>query len=117
MSMPQMPQQNQTEEKDANVMQFMQQLVQEKHGNQVELAFLESEADKLYNEFGENLVAHFEPMLTDAQKMEFDKIVKEGSDKDSMLTFLMDSIPNLEEKIIRVLLEFKDEYLQSPLDQ
>ena len=115
MAIPQ--QQNPGEVKDENVMSFMRQIVQEKHGNQVEADFLETEATKLYNEFGDNLVVYFEPMLNDSQKQEFDRLINESADQDKLLSFLMDSIENLEQKIIQVLMNFRETYIKSPVNE
>ncbi|MBN1915579.1 hypothetical protein JW796_01110 [Candidatus Dojkabacteria bacterium] len=111
------PQTSNNEVRDENVMSFMRQIVQEKHGNQVEAVFLEQEADKLYNEFGDNLVAYFEPMLTNDQKSKFDELINRSADQDALLSFLMDSIENLEQKIVQVLMEFRENYIRSPLNE
>jgi len=115
MTAPQ--QQNPGEVRDENVMSFMRQIVQEKHGNQVEAGFLEAEAGKLYEEFGDNLVVYFEPMLNDSQKQEFDRLINESADQDKLLSFLMDSIENLEQKIIQVLMNFRENYIKSPINE
>ena len=117
MTVPQSAQTTPSEPRDQNVVSFMRQLVQEKHGNQVEADFLESEADKLYNEFGDNLVVYFEPMLNDSQKQEFDRLINEGVDQEKLLAFLMDSIENLEQKIIQVLMDFRENYIKSPVTE
>lgn len=101
------------EQKDPNVMAFMMQMVQEKHGNEVESKFLEEESNKLYEEFGNNLVNYFEPMLTDDQKTQFDQLVQQGSSQDKLLEFLVGAIENLEQKILQVLAQFKNKYMAS----
>lgn len=111
------PQPTNNEVRDENVMSFMRQIVQEKHGNQVEAAFLEQEADKLYNEFGDNLVAYFEPMLTNEQKTKFDELIEQSAEQDALLAFLMDSIENLEQKIVQVLMDFRESYIKSPVNE
>lgn len=98
-------------QKDPNVMAFMTQMVQEKHGDNIDSKFLEEEADRLYNEFGDNLVNYFEPMLSDTQKAEFDKLVSGGATQDKLLEFLMSAIDNLEQKILTVLTQFKTQYM------
>lgn len=104
------------EPKDENVISFMMQIVQEKHGDEVGSDFLQQEADKLYEEFGDNLVANFEPMLTDEQKTQFDQLVGQNSNQEDLLSFLMGSIDNLEQKIMQVLMEFRDNYVNSPIE-
>ncbi|MFC1780191.1 hypothetical protein ACFLY9_00640 [Patescibacteria group bacterium] len=98
-------------QKDPNVMSFMMQVVQEKHGDSVDSKFLEEESSKLYDQFGDKLVDYFEPMLTEEQKVQFDKLVKEGADQNKLLEFLIGSIENLEQKILDTLMQFKTEYL------
>jgi len=98
-------------QKDPNVMTFMMQIVQQKYGNEVESKFLEEEANKLYDEFGDKLVNYFEPMLTEEQRTQFDKLVQEGADQNKLLEFLIASIENLEQKILDILNQFKNDYL------
>lgn len=98
-------------QKDPNVMSFMMQMVQEKHGNETDSKFLQEEADKLYEEFGDRLVSYFEPMLTEEQKTQFDNLVSQGADQDKLLEFLIGAVENLEQKILDVLMQFKNEYL------
>lgn len=98
-------------QKDPNVISFMMQIVQEKHGDSVDSKFLEEESSKLYDEFGDRLVGYFEPMLSDEQKTQFDNLVKEGADQNKLLEFLIASIENLEQKILDTLMQFKSEYL------
>ncbi len=98
-------------QKDPNVMTFMMQLVQEKHGNNIDSKFLEEESSRLYDEFGDKLVSYFEPMLTDEQKTQFDELVRQGSDQNKLLEFLIGAIENLEQKILDTLNQFKNVYL------
>lgn len=98
-------------QKDPNVMTFMMQMVQEKHGDNVDSTFLEEEASKLYDEFGDKLVSYFEPMLTDEQKVQFDGLVQQGADQNKLLEFLVGAIENLEQKILDILTQFKNDYL------
>lgn len=97
--------------KDPNVMAFMMQMVQEKHGNEIDGKFLEEESNRLYEEFGDNLVSYFEPMLTEDQKKQFDQLVSAGSEQDKLLEFLLGAIENLEQKILGVLTQFKSRYM------
>lgn len=105
----------QDETKDQNVLSFMMQLVQLKHGEETDIDFLNQEANRLYDIFGDNLVDYFEPMLTEDQKVEFDKLVDQGSDQDGLLNFLIQSIPNLENQIMNILVEFRNKYMSDAL--
>jgi len=97
--------------KDQNVLSFMMQLVQEKHGDDVEIQFLNQEADRLYDMFGNNLVQYFEPMLSSEQKTQFDELVKKNTGQDALLAFLIQAIPDLETRIMGVLVNFRNQYL------
>ena len=97
--------------KDQNVLSFMVQLVQEKHGDDVEAEFINQEANRLYDMFGDNLVSYFEPMLTEQQKKEFDQLVSAGSNQEQLLNFLIQAIPDLEMKIMQILVTFRANYL------
>jgi len=99
------------ENKDQNVLSFMMQLVQEKYGDDIEIDFLNQESNKLYDLFGNNLVRYFEPMLDETQKEQFDKMVKEQTNQDALLAFLIQAIPDLENKIMQVLVSFRSQYL------
>ena len=98
--------------KDQNVLSFMMQLVQEKHGDDSGMAFLNTESDRLYNSFGDNLVKYFEPQLYEEQKTKFDELISSAQSQDKMLEFLLDAIPNLEEQIMEVLIKFREDYLK-----
>lgn len=100
-------------QKDPNVLAFMMQIVQEKHGDNIDSNFLEEEANRLYDEFGDNLVNYFEPMLSEEQKQQFDQLVSQGVGQDVLLEFLIGAIENLEQKIIGVLGQFKNKYMAS----
>lgn len=99
------------EPKDANVYSFMMQLVQEKHGDDVSVELLNTEAERLYIEFGDLLVDSFEPMLSSDQKAQFDALVAEEADQEMILTFLTESIDNLEQRILDTLMNFRENYL------
>jgi len=94
-------------------MSFMMQMVQEKQGDNIDSKFLEEESSRLYNEFGDKLVGYFEPMLSDDQKKQFDALVQEGADQNRLLEFLVGAIENLEQKILDVLMRFKNDYIGS----
>lgn len=98
--------------KDQNVLSFMMELVQEKFGSEVDAEFLNQESTRLYNLFGNNLVGYFEPMLTPDQKQEFDLLVQQTDNQENLLNYLMQAIPNLEQQILQVLINFRLEYLQ-----
>jgi hypothetical protein len=97
--------------KDPNVFSFMIQLVQERYGPTATPEFLEKEADRIYELFGDKLVEYFEPMLSDQQKEQFNQMVSQGQDQESLLNFLVSSIENLETQIMSVLMQFKDDYI------
>lgn len=99
------------EPKDPNVYSFMMQLVQEKHGDDVDPEFLNTEAERLYLEFGDNLLGHFEPMLSEEQKAQFDELVGREAPQEDIMVFLTSSISNLEEKILDVLEAYRKNYL------
>ncbi len=104
--------------RDQNVLSFMMQLVQEKHGADTASDFLTAEANRLYDGFGDELVGYFEPLLTEDQKKDFDKLVEQGIDQDQLLNFLVQSIPDLEKQIMNVLVSFRGKYLgQQPEPQ
>lgn len=98
--------------KDQNVLSFMMQLVQEKHGDDTGMEFLNTESERLYNTFGDNLVKYFEPQLSEEQKTKFDELISSAQSQDKMLEFLLDAIPNLEEQIMDVLIKFREDYLK-----
>lgn len=98
-------------QEDQNILSFITQMIQEKHGDDVSLEFIEVEKGRLYIEFGEYLLKTFEPMLTGMQKQQFSEMVENNSDADQVQGFLFNSIENLEQKIIEALYAFKDNYL------
>jgi hypothetical protein len=106
----------QVEEKDQNVYSFMMQIVQEKHGDDIDMDILNSEADILYDIFGDVLLQYFEPQLNAEQKQQFDKYVEAGEDQDNLLNFLVEVIPDLEQQIIQVLVKFRTDYLSGKLE-
>ena len=104
---------NNQQPKDQNVVTFMMSLVQEKYGDDVDMTFLTTESNRLYDIFGDQLVSYFEPMLSEQQKKDFDVLVSQQSNQDQLLNFLMQAIPDLENKILQVLVSFKTEYLKT----
>ena len=105
MNPPQQP-------RDPNVLSFMVQLVQQKHGANAQPNFLETESSRLYELFGDKLVGYFEPLLSQEQKVQFDQMVQSGQQQDQLLNFLIGAIPNLEQQILGILMKFKDDYLK-----
>lgn len=97
--------------KDPNVYSFMLQMVQEKNGDEVDNEFLNTEAERLYLEFGDKLVESFEPLLSDEQRTQFDQLVEQGASQDMILNFLTTNIQNLEQRILDVLMMFKQQYM------
>lgn len=102
---------NINQNKDQNVLSFMVQLVQERYGDDTEMNFLNQESERLYDLFGNNLVSYFEPMLSDQQKIQFDQMVKQGGNQENLLSFLVQAIPDLENRIMQVLIAFRNAYL------
>jgi hypothetical protein len=103
--------------KDQNVLSYMMQLVQEKYSDDVEFDFLNQEADRLYDLFGNNLVQYFEPMLTVEQKQQFEELLKKQTSQDALLSFLIQAIPDLEGRIMQVLGVFRTQYLAMSEDR
>jgi hypothetical protein len=64
-------------------------------------------------EFGDKLVENFEPMLNEQQRAHFDELINQNSSQDEVLSFLTGSIENLEEKIMEVLMNYRQSYLES----
>lgn len=108
--------QQSTEDRDPNVYSFMMQLVQEKHGEDVEFSFLEQEAGRLYDIFGEVLLNYFEPQLTPDQKVQFDQLVEAEAEQDQLLNFLIENIGNLEQQIVQILANYRSDYLSGKLE-
>lgn len=101
-------------QRDPNVLAFMAQAVKEKYKDQqVTDEFMQTEANRLYDDFGNNLVSHFEPMLTEEQLKQFDELLQNGSTQDQLLQYLMSCIPDLTKKIEDVLVGYKEKYLMS----
>jgi hypothetical protein len=98
-------------DKDQNVYSFMMQLVQEKLGDDTDYETLTAEADRLYDIFGDVLLAYFEPKLDNEQKQQFDQLIENGEDQDILMSFLVENIDNLESRIIEVLVAFRADYL------
>jgi hypothetical protein len=98
-------------EEDEHVYSFMRSMVQEKHGDDVDYDFLEDEAKRLYELFGDVLLKYFEPQLNEEQKVQFDQLIDGGESQDALMSFLMENIGNLEQQIIDVLVKFRTDYI------
>jgi hypothetical protein len=107
---------DETTEKDPNVYSFMMQLVQEKHGDDSEYDFLQSEAGRLYDMFGDVLLSYFEPQLNEDQKVQFDQLIEANEGQDALMNYLVENIGDLEQQIIQVLVSFRTDYLQGKLE-
>jgi hypothetical protein len=105
------------EEKDQNVYSFMMQLVQEKHGDDVDVEFLNAESDRLYDLFGNVLLQYFEPQLNEEQKQQFDQLIEANENQDNLLNFLVENIGDLEQQIIKVLVSFRTEYITGKFEK
>ncbi len=99
------------EPKEDELFSKMMELVQQKHGDDVDPDFLHTEAERLYLEFGDQLANYFEPMLTEEQKQEFDQLAENGMSQDQAIEFLTRSIDDLEGKMLNALFEFQKRYL------
>lgn len=99
--------------RDQNVLIFMMQLVQQKYGDDVDSNFLVNESNKLYDEFGEALVDYFSGLMSEEQEKEFGRLSDSGAPNNMVLEFLMREIPELDDKIKKVLSLFKDRYINS----
>lgn len=102
----------QEEPRDQNVYSFMMQLVQEKHGDDTDYDYLEAEAGRLYDLFGDVLLNYFEPQLSEDQKVQFDQLIEAGGEGDTLMNFLTEGISNLEEQIVDVLIKFREDYVE-----
>jgi hypothetical protein len=93
------------------VRNFMRQAVLKKYGDKSDSNFIDLETTRIYNDFGDSILAHFRPMITSEKKLELDRVIKESNNQEIILAFLMQSIENFEQKIIQYLIEYKDLYI------
>ncbi|MFW5702635.1 MAG: hypothetical protein ACOCXP_01570 [Candidatus Dojkabacteria bacterium] len=105
------------QQKDQNVYSFMLQLVQEKRGDDLPLQQLNTEADTLYEIFGDNLVTYFEPQLNEQQQEQFSQMVDGGAEDNDLMDYLLENISNLEEQIVAILVQFRQDYLSGKFEQ
>ncbi len=105
------------DERDQNVYSFMLQLVQEKHGDEVDFEFLESESNRLYDVFGDSLLNYFEPQLTEEQKKQFDQLIENNENQDILMNYLIENIKDIEQQIIQVLVAFRTDYVSGRFEQ
>lgn len=98
--------------RDDRVMNFIKQMVQEKYGSSMSEDNLIKEVEMLYEMFTENLVSYFKPYISEEDSNRLDDLLKKTTDKDTVLAFLMESIENFEQKIVQVLVDFRNSYLK-----
>ena len=94
-------------DKNESVMGFMKQIVQEKYGDTIDANFREQEVNRIYDEFVDKLVNHFKPMVSEKGKEESAKLNGQSVDQNMLLGLLMDSVENLEQKIVSFLKIFR----------
>ncbi|MBN1331718.1 hypothetical protein JW978_02405 [Candidatus Dojkabacteria bacterium] len=102
--------------KDSFIRSFLLQMVQEKHGDEAELEFIEKEVERLSYDLQEKLVAYFEPQMDSTSRAEFERLLNEGEDMNSTGQFLFGAIADLENKTIEFLDKYKSEYLNTTTD-
>lgn len=98
--------------RDDRVVSFIKQMVREKYGPSMSEDNLTKEAEMLYEMFTENLVSYFEPYVSEEANNRLNDLIKKSTDKDTVLAFLMESVDNFEQKIIQVLVDFRNSYLK-----
>jgi len=98
--------------RDDRVMNYIKQIVREKYGPNMSEENFTKEAELLYEMFTENLVSYFEPYISKENSNKLDDLLKKSTDKDTILAFLMESIDNFEQKIVQVLVNFRNSYLK-----
>lgn len=114
-SMTAQDQSNASIPQNEKVMYFIKQMVQKKYGSDISQDFLNTEAEKLYNKFSEDIVSYFKPFISGEHKEDLDNLINKSGNEESVLAFLMDSIDNFEQKIVQVLLNFRNSYLNDKL--
>lgn len=105
-------QSNRDDLQDDRVMNYIKQMVREKYGPNMSEDNLIKEAEMLYEMFTKNLVSYFEPYISEEDSNKLDDLLKKSPNKDTVLTFLMESIDNFEQKTVRVLVDFRNSYLK-----
>jgi len=98
--------------RDNSVMNFIKQMIGEKYGPNMSEDNLSKETEMLYDMFTENIVTYFKPYISEEANSRLDDLLKQSTDKDAILTFLMESIDNFEQKIVQMLVEFRNTYLK-----
>lgn len=98
--------------RDDRVMNFIMQMVQEKYGSSMSEGNLTKETEMLYEMFTENLVSYFKPYISEGDSNKLNDLLKKPTDKDTLLAFLMESVDNFEQKIVQVLVDFRNSYLE-----
>lgn len=99
------------------VMNFLRQAVRTKHSENIDQNFLDIETKRIYDNFGNSILAHFKPMISAEQKIKLEQLVSTTKDQEEILAFLMESIENFEQKIIQYLVEFRDTYIAEKLNK
>lgn len=97
--------------KDSYLYSFLVEMVQEKHGDEIEIEFLESEVDHLNVDLSEKLLLYFEPMLEEALKVEFEELVQREASIGEILGFFASNISNFEEGVVDFLEHYRRRYL------
>ncbi|MBD3280883.1 hypothetical protein GF389_05165 [Candidatus Dojkabacteria bacterium] len=92
------------------LLSYLTQLIQEKHGDDVELEFIETERERLELDIKEKLLNYFEPMLATSAKKEFERMLESETEINVLMQFLFGTIDNLEEKIFEFLDKYKADY-------
>jgi hypothetical protein len=89
---------------------FIKQSVLKRHSNK-DSAFIEQETHRIYEDFGNEILDHFQSLLNSDQNKELEKIIKKTKSQRAVLGYLMESINSFEQKIIEYLMEYRKEYL------
>ncbi len=92
------------------VINFIKQAVVKKHGDQ-DSNFVNQETQRVYNDFGNNLLEHFSSLLSKEQSTELESLIKKTKSQKVVLGYLMESIDNFEQKIIEYLMGYVENYL------
>lgn len=101
-------------QRDPAIVAYMSDAVREKNkGKQITEDFVQTEANKLYDDFGENLINTFERMLEKEQIDKFNEMLEGGATQNQLLEYTMGCIPNLEKRIEEVLLTFREKYINA----
>ena len=89
---------------------FLTQMIQQKHGDDADAEFIQTEIERLEIDLKEKLLAYLEPMLDMSSKIEFEEMLKQEVDLDSVVDFMFGAIPDIQTKIIGYLDKYKTDY-------